>query len=152
MEPDRRGPAERIITRDLDESTGLGRPLRAAGLRGSRTVEGYLKGADRPRWMERVVEVDRGIAAERRRLAHAHATLRAELADEPEAFARRWRAYAEAQRFDDLNELIREHNTWYPIERDLPMDLRTRDYVLVSGRDFRRPRLDAAWVLEHFPA
>ena len=25
------------------------------------------------------------------------------------------------------------HNEWYPVERDLPMDLRTRDYVLING-------------------
>ncbi len=53
--------------------------------------------------------------------------------------------------FDRLNELIEQHNEWYPIERDLPMDLRTRDYVLVNGRSFRRPLLDRAWILEQFP-
>lgn len=44
-----------------------------------------------------------------------------------------------------------QHNEWYPIERDLPMDLRTRDYVLVNGRSFRRPLLDPAWILDRFP-
>ncbi len=29
-------------------------------------------------------------------------------------FARRWRAYAAAQRFDALNALIETHNEWYP--------------------------------------
>ena len=38
--------------------------------------------------------------------------------------------FAARCRFDELNELIGQHNEWYPIERDLPMDLRTRDYVL----------------------
>ena len=69
-----------------------------------------------------------------------------------EEFARRWAAIAQAARFDDLNELIRQHNDWYPIERDLPMDLRTRDYVKVNGNSYRRPELGPAWVLEHFPA
>ena len=32
------------------------------------------------------------------------------------------------------------------------MDLRTRDYVLINGRSYRRPELGPAWVLEHFPA
>jgi hypothetical protein len=31
------------------------------------------------------------------------------------------------------------------------MDLRTRDYVLVNGRSYRRRELDAIWVLERFP-
>jgi hypothetical protein len=32
------------------------------------------------------------------------------------------------------------------------MDIRTRDFVLIHGRSYRRPRLDAGWVLEQFPA
>jgi hypothetical protein len=32
------------------------------------------------------------------------------------------------------------------------MDPRTRDYVQVGGRSFRRPELGASWVLERFPA
>jgi len=67
------------------------------------------------------------------------------------AAARRWEAIAHAARFDDLNDLIRQHNEWYPIERDLPMDLRTRDYVLINGRSYRRPLLSPQWVLEQFP-
>ena len=54
--------------------------------------------------------------------------------------------------FDELNELIRQHNEWYPIERDLPMDPRTRDYVLIRGRSYRRPELGPEWVLEQFPS
>jgi hypothetical protein len=32
------------------------------------------------------------------------------------------------------------------------MDLRTRDYVRVNGRSYRRPELGPEWVLEQFPA
>ena len=32
------------------------------------------------------------------------------------------------------------------------MDLRTRDYVLINGRSYRRPLLGPQWVLEQFPA
>jgi hypothetical protein len=32
------------------------------------------------------------------------------------------------------------------------MDPRTGDYALVGGRPYRREPLDAAWVLERFPA
>ena len=58
-------------------------------------------------------------------------------------FAERWTAFAHRCRFDELNELIGQHNEWYPIERDLPMDLRTRDYVLINGRSYRREPLSA---------
>ena len=79
-----------------------------------------------------------------------HAALREDCSGRE--FARRWRAIAHRWRFDELNELIRTHNEWYPVERDLPMDLRTRDYVLVNGRSYRRPVLGPEWILEHFPA
>ena len=73
-------------------------------------------------------------------------------ANDPARFAARWREIAHETRFDELNELIRQHNTWYPVERDLPMNPRTGEYVLQHGRDFRRDELTAAWVLEQFPA
>ncbi len=38
------------------------------------------------------------------------------------------------------------------MERQLPMDPRTRDYVRLGGRSYRRPVLGPEWVLEHFPA
>ena len=116
-----------------------------------RSVEAYLKAGVRPRWMERIAEIDHAIAAQRRRFARAHRTLREESAD-PAEFSRRWREYVGRCRFDELNELIAQHNEWYPIERDLPMDLRTRDYVLINGRSYRREPLSAEWVLAQFPA
>jgi phosphoserine phosphatase len=101
--------------------------------------------------MERINEIDRGVATEKQRLGRAYRALQEEYRDDPRAFARRWRAVAAAWSFDDLNELIEQHNDWYPIERQLPMDPRTRDYVRFAGRSYRRPVLDSAWVLEHFP-
>ena len=43
-------------------------------------------------------------------------------------------AVAEGVPFIDLNELIAQHNDWYPVERDLPLNPRTGDYVRVGGR------------------
>jgi len=102
--------------------------------------------------MERLEEIDGRIAAERQRIARAYRALQEECGPDRRAFARRWRAAARAWVFDDLNELIRQHNDWYPIERQLPMDPRTGDYVRFAGRSYRRPVLGPAWVLEHFPA
>jgi hypothetical protein len=31
------------------------------------------------------------------------------------------------------------------------MDPRTRDYVKIGGRSYRREPLDAAWILSRFP-
>jgi hypothetical protein len=69
-----------------------------------------------------------------------------------EEFARRWRAIAARWRFDAVNELIDRHNRWYPIEARLPMDPRTGDFALVGGEPYWKRPLDAAWILERFPA
>jgi hypothetical protein len=145
-----RSPAERFVLERLEDPRSGGRPISERARRSQRTLENYLKAGMRPRWMERLIEIERGTDRERRHLAEAYETLQAECGHDRARFARRWRTIAEAWSFDELNELIRTHNEWYPVERDLPMDIHTRDYVLVNGRDYRRRELDAGWILEQF--
>ena len=146
-----RSPVERIVGRDLDEESGKGRPLSSRAAQRSRSIEAYLKAGVRPRWMERVGEIDAGIARERRRLARAYRALRGECDGDPGLFAARWRDCARNWDFGELNVLVEQHNAWYPIERDLPLNPRTGDYVRVGGRSYRRPLLGEQWVLEQFP-
>ena len=148
---DRRHGVDRLIGRDVDESTGKGRPLSDRARQSRRSVEAYLKGGVRPRWMERVIDIDGDTAYERRRLSRAHRALREECAGDPAAFRARWTALARSWPFHELNALIAQHNEWYPIERNLPLNPRTGDYVNVGGRSYRREQLGAAWVLEQFP-
>ena len=148
---DPRSPAERLLDKNRDPEDS-GRQLSRHARQYQRTLEGYLQAGHRPRWMERLGEIDYGVARERRRLQRAYETLKAQCDGDTREFARRWREIARGWLFDDLNELIARHNEWYPIERQLPMDPRTRDYVLIHGRSHRRDLLDAAWVLHEFPA
>jgi len=146
-------PVERVLERSLVDDSGLGKPLSHRAATTQRTVEAYLKAGVKPRWMERVVEVDQGIAAERRRLDRAYRALLAECGRDRARFARRWHELVRAWRFPpELNALIEQHNEWYPVERRLPMNPRTGDYVPVGGRSYRRPVLGPDWVLEQFPA
>jgi hypothetical protein len=150
---DRRSSVERLLERNLVDDAGFGKPLSHRAATTQRSVEAYLKAGVRPRWMERVVEIDQGIAAERRRLERAYGALQRECGRDRARFARRWRERAHAWRFDEgLNALIEQHNEWYPVERRLPMNPRTGDYVPVGGRSYRRPVLGPEWVLEQFPA
>lgn len=147
-----RTAVERVVGRDLDESSGKGRPLSDRARQSRRSVEAYLKGGVRPRWMERVGDIDGAVAHERRLLADAHRELRETCAREGVAFAERWRMLATAWPFPaDLLKLIDQHNEWYPIERQLPINPRTGDYVRVGGRSYRRPELGPDWILEQFP-
>ncbi len=153
MDQDPRTPAERVIERSADRQPGDPNQLSRQSLQYQRTLEGYFRTSAPPRWMERVSEVDRGIERERERLERARHQLRHRHDGDPAALERAWRETVERWPFDpELNELIAQHNEWYPIERRLPFDLRTRDYVKVNGRDYRRPVLDAAWALREFPA
>jgi hypothetical protein len=148
-EEDARTPIERLTA---PEPQDVGSRLSRRAAQRQRSLEAYLQSGDPPRWMLRIAEIDRGIANHRRCLERAHRVLRERCGEDREAFARRWRHTAATWDFAELNVLIRQHNEWYPIERQLPVDIRTRDYVLVHGRSFRRPVLDERWILEQFPA
>jgi len=148
---ERQSPAERFVLERLEDPRSAGRPFSDRAHQTQRSLEHYLKAGMRPRWMERLIEIERGTKRERRRLQEAYAGLEEECGRDRARFDRRWRAIADAWSFGELNDLIRTHNEWYPVERDLPMDVRTRDYVLVNGRSYRRRELDAAWILEQFP-
>ena len=120
-------------------------------LRGPDVVEAYLRADSLPRYIQRLREIETEFQAQRRRLEAAYRSLEEAWGHDAETFARRWRLRARAWRFERLNQLIREHNEWYPVEASLPMDPRTRDYVPVNGRSYRRIELGPEWVLGHLP-
>ena len=94
-------------------------------------------------FMRRLRQIDDEIDALTARLAEAYAGRKD---------AASWRRLAERWDFGEVNDLIERHNRWYPVEARLPMDPRTRDYVKIGGRSYRREPLDAGWILERFPA
>jgi hypothetical protein len=113
-------------------------------------LERYIRSAVLPRFMQRLREIEDQLIGHRAALARAYQELREACGDDAEAFARRWRETAEGWRFDDVNELIRQHNEYYPIERNLPLDPRTGDYVTILGRPYRREEVGTEWVLARF--
>jgi hypothetical protein len=129
------------------------RPRRRIGrrtLRSVSSVEKYLQAGVVPRFIERARQIEDGTRRHRQRLERAYEWTHATHPD-PQEFAAYWRHLAETWRFDDINELIDEHNQWYPAERKLPLNPRTGEYVTIGNRDWRRRRLDADWILEQFP-
>jgi phosphoserine phosphatase len=85
------------------------------------------------------------------RLERAYDWMRGKYEDDPERFAEHWTGMARRWSFADVNDLIEEHNKWYPAERRLPLSPRTGDYITIGGRDWRRKLLDSDWILEQFP-
>jgi hypothetical protein len=114
-------------------------------------LERYIRSAVLPRFIQRLREIEDEVIRQLAALARAYEELRESYGADADGFARRWREVAERWRFDDLNELIRQHNEYYPIERDLPVDPRTGEYVTVVGRSYRREPLGPGWILERFP-
>lgn len=149
-EDDRRAPAEKLVRGSLIDDTGVGKPLTERTLQRQRTVESYLRGEAIPRYMQRAAEIERGLRELQRRLGATYERLRAEHG--AQEFPAAWEARARSWDLGPLNALIRQHNQWYPIERDLPMDPRTGDYVLVHGRSYKRELVTPEWILERFPA
>jgi hypothetical protein len=143
MPDEARTPAEELIRRSRIDEAGAGEALSERARQRQRSIEAYLRGEALPRYMQRAAEIDRAVRRHTEALRRAYAR--------PDQRAR-WLEVARSWDFAEVNHLIREHNEWYPVERDLPMNPRTKDYVLVNGRSYRREELGPGWILERFPA
>ena len=152
MEPDELSPAERRVFRSFADSFGRGEPLSRRARQTQRSLESYLAAGVLPRFIERLREIEDELALETFRLERVYRRLEGDCGDDVEAFERRWTAVARRWGFDHVNELIRQHNEYYPIEARLPLDPRTGDYVRIGGRPYRRDPIGADWVLKRFPA
>ena len=130
---------------EVDLNPLTGQPLKRRIRRFRAEADLYLASLGGPLpYMLRLREIDQAVGSHTRRLAEAYAENRGDAAC--------WRRLAERWDFGDVNDLIVRHNRWYPVEARLAMDPRTRDYVNVGGRPYRRELLDAGWILERFPA
>jgi hypothetical protein len=149
-------PRDRRERAALEEDL-LGNPLAGEPLRQRRRnfrpdADAQLAALGGPlAWMRRLRAIESALEEHEKRLAEAREELRAEVGEDPERFAREWRALAERWDFGDVNDLIERHNRHYPAESRLPMNPRTGDFVLINGRPYTRELLDADWVLTRFP-
>lgn len=138
------------VARDLEGSPVLGKPQRLRVRNFRPTADSYIASLGGPLpYMRRLRQIAEETAEHERQLAEARDAMEQEGADD---FAERWERLARRWRFDAVNELIARHNQFFPAEARLPMDPKTRDYALVNGRPYRLQPLDAAWILERFPA
>ena len=143
---------QRDIETDLATSPVKGRPLRQR-LRNFRadadTAIAALGGPTG--WMRRLRQIEEELERHEEQLTVAWHELAGKTQDDAE-FARLWRRTAERWSFAIVNELIARHNRNFPAEAKLPMDPKTRDFVKIGGREYRRAELDAQWILERWPA
>jgi hypothetical protein len=141
-----------VLERDLAGGPHKGRRVRLRPQPLGPALESYVASLGGPLpYMVRLREIDEETKAHERALAGAWAELAVACGGDATAFARRWRRAARRWNFTAVNELIERHNRYYPAEARLPMDPRTRDFALVNGEPYRKPRLGEEWVLERFP-
>jgi hypothetical protein len=133
------------VAADREVNPLTGKPLRRRLRNFKPEADTYVASLGGPLpYMQRLRAIDAETEAQLEKLAAAYERHR----DDPAA----WRRVAESWRFDEVNDLIDRHNRFYPIEARLAMDPRSRDFVKIGGRPYRRRPLDAAWILERFPA
>jgi hypothetical protein len=126
--------------------------LRRASTGGSVNVEAYFAASlGPPRWAERLTDLEGEELDLIARLREAWIELAEEVSDGA-AFARAWTARVHATSLERINTLVDQHNEFYPVERRLPWDFRLADYRAPWGVEWRRPRRDAAWLLDALPA
>jgi hypothetical protein len=140
----------RALEQDLAGSPLRGQPLKLR-LRNFRPdpAAGVLALGGPTAWMRRLRAIEDELERHQQQLAEAWRELA--VTEPADAFARLWRETAERWSFAEVNELIARHNRNFPAEAGLPMDPRTRDFVRIAGRPYRREQLDAAWILRRFP-
>lgn len=116
-----------------------------------RILERYIRSSILPRFVVRLREIEDERVVHAMRLARRYAEVKRSSAGDPGRFEERWRALARAWSFEHVNGLIAQHNECYPLERNLPVDPRTGEYVTVGGRPYEREPLGPEWVLDRFP-
>ena len=143
---------QRVLTAEIAVSPLKGRPLEQR-LRNFRPdADAAIRGLGGPAfWMRRLRAIEDEVDRHEMQIADAWHALASETTTADE-FARLWRETAERWSFAEVNELIERHNRNFPAEARLAMDPRTREFVKVNGRSYERTPLDAAWILERWPA
>jgi hypothetical protein len=109
--------ARAALEADLADSPVVGRPLDLRLRNFVPTAETYLASLGGPLpYMVRLREIEAATAAHESALAEAWEAIAAECPTDEE-FRRRWVAAAERWSFDEVNDLIRRHNRWFPSSR-----------------------------------
>jgi hypothetical protein len=138
---------------DLRESPVAGKPLHRRLRNFQIGADAYLGALGGPLpWMRRLREIELLTDAHATALGERWRELAAEHRGRPDAFAHAWRDEADRWSFAEVNELVERHNRHFPAEARLPMDPRTRDFVLIDGKPYTREPLGPEWILGRFPA
>lgn len=133
-----------------EQRAAVGRPLprRVAGA----SVPTLQSRVGLPNRIERLIRIERETERIVRRLRALHDELADGFTGSEQSFDRAWRARVERVSFLEVNELVDEHNEWFPVEARLRWDIAAADYRAPFGLPWRKQHLDVDWALDRVPA
>ena len=116
------------------------------------TLDEYLKAMDGPpAWVMRLKRIEDWMDQTSARVHKDWVEMALENFDNSENFRREWMRFIENFDFSQINKWIGDHNEYFPIEANLPYDIRTGK-MLYGGGPFRKKEfLGPDWLLDQFP-
>jgi len=115
-------------------------------------VEEAVKALDGPpAWSVRLKRIEEWAEHTAARARRAWAEMAVAHRDEKTEFALAWKRYVKSVDFGEVNTWIDRHNEYFPIEANLPCDIRTGK-LMWGGKPFEKMGyFTPQWLLESFP-
>jgi len=115
-------------------------------------LDEYIKAMDgAPAWVMRLKRIEDWMDQTSAKAHEEWVETALENVDNAGNFRREWMRYVENFDFSRVNKWICDHNEYFPIEANLPYDIRTGK-ILYGGRPFKKKQfLGPDWLLNQFP-
>lgn len=104
-----------------------------------------------PPYAVRAKYIEDAVAKLEQDLAEQWKIMAKALAGTPPQFEKVWKAVVETMELDELNAIIKEHNTFYPIEANLQPHPETGQYMMGATPWKPKKKITAPDLLKKFP-
>lgn len=144
---------DRLLRESIQASGLAGKPLTVASTPFTISLEATVAGMmGPPAWAKRLKRIHDLTEALHGSLTEAWRDHMRRFARKPAEFAARWRTFVTGTDLLPLNQAIRDHNEYYPIEARIPINRITGRYELPSGMEHPKRLVTVADLLLRYPA
>lgn len=144
---------DRLLRESIQASGLAGKPLTVASTPFTISLEATVAGMmGPPAWakrLKRIHDLAETLHTEALEAWREHVR---RFGRKPDEFTARWRAHLLKLDLAPLNQAIRDHNEYYPIEARLPINRITGRYELPSGMEHPKAVVTVADLLLRYPA
>ncbi len=131
-----------------ERARGKGRPLPKRGATAAPSVQASF---GLPNRIERLKRIEQELERQHRRLRAAWTELAEDCANDAAAFRERWSQRLRGWSFLEHDELVDEHNEWFPIEARLVWNRELDDYRAPFGLPWRKAHVDREAIAATYP-